>query len=67
MRTGATPYGQGHETTWAMIVADRTGVPMERIAVVHGDTDVIRSGGLTVGSRSVQLGGTAIAAATHAS
>jgi carbon-monoxide dehydrogenase large subunit len=64
VRTGTTPYGQGHVTTWAMIVSDRTGVPIDRITVRHGDTDEIRSGGLTVGSRSVQLGGTAIAVAT---
>ena len=64
VRTGTTPYGQGHVTTWAMIVSDRTGVPIERIEVIHGDTDEIRSGGLTVGSRSVQLGGSAIAAAS---
>ena len=64
VRTGTTPYGQGHVTTWAMIVSDRTGVPIERITVLHGDTDEIRTGGLTVGSRSVQLGGTAIAVAT---
>ncbi len=62
--TGTTPYGQGHETTWAMIVSDRTGIPMDRIDVVHGDTDVVPRGGLTVGSRSAQLGGSAIAAAT---
>ncbi len=65
VRTGATPYGQGHVTTWAMIVADRTGVGIDRITVLHGDTDEIRSGGLTVGSRSVQLGGSAIAAASR--
>jgi carbon-monoxide dehydrogenase large subunit len=64
VRSGCTPYGQGHVTTWAMIVSDRTGVPMGQIDVVHGDTDEIRSGGLTVGSRSVQLGGSAIAAAS---
>jgi aerobic carbon-monoxide dehydrogenase large subunit len=62
--SGATPFGQGHDTTWAMIVADRTGVPIERIEVVHGDTDLVPSGGLTVGSRSVQLAGAAVAAAT---
>jgi aerobic carbon-monoxide dehydrogenase large subunit len=62
--SGATPYGQGHDTTWAMIVSDRTGVPIDNIEVVHGDTDQVRSGGLTVGSRSVQVGGAAIAAAT---
>jgi carbon-monoxide dehydrogenase large subunit len=47
-----------------MIVADRTGVPIEDIEIVHGDTDEVRSGGLTVGSRSVQIGGVAIASAT---
>jgi aerobic carbon-monoxide dehydrogenase large subunit len=62
--TGATPYGQGHETTWSMIVADATGVPMDQIEVIHGDTDLVPSGGLTVGSRSVQLAGAAVAAAT---
>ncbi|MEY4362487.1 MAG: hypothetical protein RL391_1793, partial [Actinomycetota bacterium] len=35
--TGTTPYGQGHRTTWAMIVADRLGIPFENITVVHGD------------------------------
>jgi carbon-monoxide dehydrogenase large subunit len=64
VRSGSTPFGQGHETTWAMIVADRTGVPIEQITVLHGDTDQVRSGSLTVGSRSVQMGGSAIANAT---
>ncbi len=62
--SGATPFGQGHDTTWAMLVADRTGVAMDSIDVVNGDTDQVERGGLTVGSRSVQLGGAAIAAAT---
>jgi carbon-monoxide dehydrogenase large subunit len=66
VRSGATPYGQGHVTTWAMIVAERCGVPLEQVDVVHGDTDVVRSGGLTVGSRSVQLAGAAVAGATTA-
>ena len=66
VRSGATPYGQGHVTTWAMIVSDRTGVPVEQIEVVHGDTDLVRAGGLTVGSRSVQLAGPALAEATAA-
>jgi carbon-monoxide dehydrogenase large subunit len=64
VRSGATPYGQGHVTTWAMIVSDATGVPVESIEVVHGDTDQVRSGGLTVGSRSVQMAGSALAVAT---
>jgi carbon-monoxide dehydrogenase large subunit len=56
--TGTTPYGQGHRTTWAMLVADRLGIPFENITVVHGDTDLVRSSEITGGSRSVQLGGT---------
>ena len=65
VRTGATPYGQGHDTTWAMIVADRTGVPIDRHRGASTATPtLVRSGGLTVGSRSVQLGGAAIADAT---
>lgn len=64
--SGSTPAGQGHDTTWAMIVADRTGAPLQDIEVVHGDTDRVRSGGLTAGSRSVQLGGSAIAEACAA-
>ncbi len=58
--TGATPYGQGHVTTWKMIIADRLGVPMEAVDVVHGDTDEVPSGGLTVGSRSVQVAGSSL-------
>ena len=56
--TGTTPYGQGHRTTWAMLVSDRLGIPFENITVVHGDTDLVRSGEITGGSRSVQIGGT---------
>jgi carbon-monoxide dehydrogenase large subunit len=64
VRSGATPFGQGHETTWAMIAADRTGVSIDRITVLYGDTDEIRSGAATTGSRSVQIAGTAIAVAS---
>jgi carbon-monoxide dehydrogenase large subunit len=64
VHTGTTPTGQGHETAWAMIAADRTGVPVEDVEVVYGDTDRVSRGGLTVGSRSTQLGGTAIAEAS---
>lgn len=60
-RTGSTPYGQGHETTWAMVIADRMGVPMEDITVVWGDTDKVASSKITGGSRSVQLAGSAMA------
>ncbi len=55
------PYGQGHHTAWAMLVSDRTGVPLDRIEVVHGDTDVVPRGGITGGSRSVQKAGSAVA------
>ena len=64
--TGTTPYGQGHRTTWAMLVADRLGVPMDRITVVHGDTDLVRTSQITGGSRSVQLGGTNVTRAATA-
>ncbi|MFM7756536.1 MAG: xanthine dehydrogenase family protein molybdopterin-binding subunit [Actinomycetota bacterium] len=56
--TGTTPYGQGHRTTWAMLVADRLGLPLDRVTVVHGDTDLVSRGSITGGSRSVQIGGT---------
>ena len=61
--TGTTPYGQGHRTTWAMLVADRLGVSMDRITVVHGDTDLVQRSQITGGSRSVQLGGTNVSRA----
>jgi carbon-monoxide dehydrogenase large subunit len=63
--TGSTPYGQGHVTTWAMLAADRLGVPMDRIDVVHGDTDLVPSGQVTGGSRSVQIAGSAVADASE--
>jgi carbon-monoxide dehydrogenase large subunit len=64
--TGSSPYGQGHHTTWAMIISDRTGIPLDRIEVVHGDTDVVPRGGITGGSRSVQKAGVALAEASDA-
>jgi carbon-monoxide dehydrogenase large subunit len=48
-----------------MVVADRTGVPMDRIDIVHGDTDEVPSGGLTVGSRSAQIAGSSLASASR--
>ena len=59
-RTGSSPYGQGHHTSWAMLISDRTGVPMGDIDIIHGDTDEVPRGEVTGGSRSVQLAGTAI-------
>jgi carbon-monoxide dehydrogenase large subunit len=58
--TGTHSHGQGHETTFAQLVSDRLGVPMESIEIVHGDTGRIQFGLGTVGSRSLALGGTAI-------
>lgn len=60
VRSGTSPHGQGHETTFAMIAADVLGVPMEAIRVVQSDTAEVPRGVGTFGSRSVQLGGTAV-------
>ena len=58
--TGTSPHGQGHETSWAMLIAERLGVPIDQIEVIHGDTDLVPRGEITGGSRSAQLGGTNI-------
>lgn len=58
--TGTSPHGQGHETSWAMIASDVLGVPIDRIKVIHGDTDLVPKGMGTMGSRSLQLGGSAV-------
>jgi len=62
--TSSSPYGQGHYTAWAMLASERTGIPMERIDVFHGDTDVVPKGPVTGGSRSAQRAGVAVAKAT---
>jgi carbon-monoxide dehydrogenase large subunit len=58
--TGTTPHGQGQETTFAQIAADRLGVPIEDIVVLRGDTASAHFGRDTYGSRAMALGGTAI-------
>ena len=58
--TGTSPHGQGHWTAWAMLTHDRTGIPMDRIRLVWGDTDLVPKGGGTMGSRSLQQGGMAV-------
>jgi carbon-monoxide dehydrogenase large subunit len=58
--TGSHSHGQGHETTFAQVVADRLGLPIEAVEVVHGDTSKILFGMGTYGSRSLAVGGTAI-------
>jgi carbon-monoxide dehydrogenase large subunit len=58
--TGATPHGQGQETSFAQITADWLGVPIEDIVVLHGDTATAHFGRDTYGSRATALGGSAI-------
>ncbi len=58
--TGASPHGQGEETTFAQIVADELGVAMDDVLVVHGDTAVVQYGIGTFGSRGTAVGGTAM-------
>ena len=58
--TGSSPHGQGHATAFAALASDELGIPMERIRLVHGDTDLVDRGEGTMGSRSLQLGGSAV-------
>src|SRR5712692_6514464 len=58
--TGCTPHGQGQETSLAQIVADRLGVPIEDVVVLHGDTAVAHYGRDTYGSRATVIGGSAL-------
>jgi len=58
--TGSHSHGQGHETTFAQVVADRLGMAIENVDIVHGDTSKILFGMGTYGSRSIAVGGTAI-------
>ena len=58
--TGSHSHGQGHETTFAQVVADRLGIPMADIDIQHGDTGKVLFGMGTYGSRSLAVGGTAI-------
>jgi aerobic carbon-monoxide dehydrogenase large subunit len=63
--TGTSPHGQGHVTVWAMLVSDELGIPIEKITVKWGDTDLVPKGGGTGGSRSLQLGGAAVQQASR--
>ena len=58
--TGAHSHGQGHETTFAQVVADRLGIPMADVEINHGDTESVAFGMGTYGSRSLAVGGSAI-------
>ena len=61
--TGTSPHGQGHETSWAMIASEKLGIPPEDIDVLHSDTAIAPLGLDTYGSRSLAVGGVAIAGA----
>ncbi len=61
--TGSHSHGQGHETTFSQLVAETLGVPIENVEIVHGDTGSIPMGMGTYGSRSLAVGGSAIAKA----
>jgi aerobic carbon-monoxide dehydrogenase large subunit len=61
--TGSHSHGQGHETTFAQLVAARLGIPMENVSIVHGDTDKVQMGMGTYGSRSGAVGMSAISKA----
>jgi carbon-monoxide dehydrogenase large subunit len=65
LRTGSFSHGQGHETTFAMIVADKLGLPVDSIQVIKGDTDDVARGTGTYGSKSTQIGGVAAANAAE--
>ncbi len=58
--TGSHSHGQGHETTFAQVVADKLGIPLEDVSIEHGDTGKVLFGMGTYGSRSLAVGGTAI-------
>ncbi|MCK1392155.1 xanthine dehydrogenase family protein molybdopterin-binding subunit [Bradyrhizobium sp. 1] len=58
--TGSHSHGQGHETTFCQLVAERLGIPISQVSIVHGDTDKVQFGMGTYGSRSAAVGLTAI-------
>jgi aerobic carbon-monoxide dehydrogenase large subunit len=58
--TGTSPHGQGHVTAWSMLASEQLGIPIDEIEVIHGDTDLVPVGQGTQGSRSLQLGGSAV-------
>lgn len=62
---GTSAHGQGHETSFAMIVQELLGIPMERVTVVQSDTALVPRGQGTMGSRSLQIGGSALYTASE--
>jgi carbon-monoxide dehydrogenase large subunit len=66
IKVGTSAHGQGHATSFAMIVSDRLGIPIDQIKFIQSDTAVVPRGGGTGGSRSLQMGGSAVAEASVA-
>jgi aerobic carbon-monoxide dehydrogenase large subunit len=64
--TGASPQGQGHETAFSQLLADRLAVPLEAVGVRHSDTDVVPRSDGTMGSRTLQVAGSAVLGAADA-
>jgi len=60
VRCGTTSFGQGHETSLAQIAAEQLGLPLASVRLIHSDTDAVERGTGTVGSRSMQHGGSAV-------
>src|SRR6266536_1373198 len=58
--TGTSPHGQGHETSWAQLIAATLGVEIDQVRVVHSDTAIVPGVAGTMGSRSLQVGGSAV-------
>ncbi len=65
IKVGTSAHGQGHATSFAMIVSDRFGIPIDKIRFIQADTAQIPTGGGTGGSRSLQIGGSAVATASE--
>jgi carbon-monoxide dehydrogenase large subunit len=63
--TGTSPHGQGHATAWAMLASEELGIPVDKITLKWGDTDLVPEGGGTGGSRSLQHGGSAVRQASQ--
>jgi aerobic carbon-monoxide dehydrogenase large subunit len=63
--TGTSPHGQGHQTVWATLASVELGIPIDKITVKWGDTDLVPEGGGTGGSRSLQQGGAAVQQASR--
>ena len=55
--TGTSPQGQGHDTSWSMIASEQTGIPIDKITLIWGDTDLVPVGGGTMGMGALLVWG----------